>query len=94
MAREILNFGPRGLRSVREDFDTLVTCTRGSVWVTLDDDVRDFVLEAGESFRVPARKRAVVYAFEVSVVALQPAPAQGARTSAGRAVRTTAQVAV
>ncbi|MBC5764268.1 DUF2917 domain-containing protein [Ramlibacter albus] len=94
MNRQLLNFGPRGLHALTESVDTLITCTRGSVWVTLDDDVRDYVLETGDTFRAPAGRRTVVYAFEVSVVALQPADPRAVRTPSVGAVRTTAQVAV
>ena len=94
MTRQLLNLGPRGLHAFDPADDTVVTCTEGSVWVTLDDDVRDIVLERGESFTAPAGRRAVVYAFEVSVVALRARATQEDATPAVRRGRTTAQVAV
>jgi hypothetical protein len=40
------------------------------VWVTLDGDPRDYVLEPGESFTTQEHSRALVYALERSRVSL------------------------
>ena len=48
-------------------------CREGSLWITLDNDPRDIVLEAGESFTVPDDRRAVIYALEAACVGLRPA---------------------
>jgi Protein of unknown function (DUF2917) len=43
-----------------------VRCTQGSLWLTLDDDPRDIILEPGDSFETPGQRRALVYALEPS----------------------------
>jgi hypothetical protein len=46
------------------------TCHEGTVWLTLDGDLRDYVLEAGDSFRTSDHRRALVYALEPARVDL------------------------
>ena len=48
------------------------TCRRGCVWLTLDDDPRDWVLEAGGRFTCPHHRRALVSALEASGLTLRP----------------------
>jgi hypothetical protein len=43
-----------------------ILCTRGCIWVTLDDDLRDFVLEPGQQFEAPDARRALIYTLEPS----------------------------
>jgi len=45
-----------------------IECTRGAVWITLDHDRRDIVLEPGERFRSDVHRRALVAALEPSCV--------------------------
>ena len=61
-----------------------IECTSGAVWITLDHDPRDIVLEPGERFRSDSHRRALVAALEPSClrfsaaklsVAATPAPA-------------------
>jgi hypothetical protein len=52
-----------------------IQCTSGSLWLTLDHDTRDIVLNAGDSFETDQPRRALLYAFEASAFALS-APAQ------------------
>ncbi|MDM0013988.1 DUF2917 domain-containing protein [Variovorax sp. J22P168] len=61
-----------------------IECTSGAVWVTLDHDRRDIVLEPGQRFRSDIHRRALVAALEPSCVrfsapglslAAQPQPA-------------------
>ena len=94
--RQLLNLGRRDVQSIHEDEETRISCTRGSVWITLDNDARDIVLEAGESFVAPAGERAVVYAFEISTVELHSVAAEAARAlhMSRQLPRTTAQVRV
>lgn len=47
-----------------------ITCRCGSVWITLDGDPRDIVLDAGEHFRTNERRRALIYALEPSRLVL------------------------
>ena len=49
-----------------------IACRDGAVWITVDDDPRDFVLEPGESFLGEARRPALVYALEASSIGVSP----------------------
>jgi hypothetical protein len=74
---------------------TRVECREGSVWITLDHDPRDIVLAPGDSFELAGDRRALVYAFEASAVALGAAqPLAVPAYARGQPARTTAQVAV
>jgi hypothetical protein len=57
-----------------------IACRTGSVWITLDDDPRDIVLEAGSSFTTDEHRRALVFAFEGSSLSLEDVPS-GVRAS-------------
>lgn len=57
-----------------------VTCTWGMVWLTLDRDSRDFILEAGETSEIGALRPALVMALrnaELKVVTHSVRPATG-----------------
>ena len=47
-----------------------VACGAGTLWLTLDNDQRDLVLERGERVRLEARRRVLVYAFDDAVLEL------------------------
>ena len=55
-----------------------ISCTQGSLWITLDNDPRDIVLEPGDSFVSTEHRRALIYAFKASSLALR-APGRNAR---------------
>lgn len=57
-----------------------VVCRQGSVWLTLDHDLRDVVLECGERFDGLEHRRALLYALEPACVALRPVPVPAARS--------------
>jgi len=89
IASELL-LEPRAIHRIADASALEVSCREGSVWITLDDDPRDIVLEAGQCFSTSEHRRALIYAFErarvrVSPVeaAAQPAPAR-ARVQACR----------
>lgn len=75
-----LELAPREVRSVREDEPLTLECREGAVWVTIDHDTRDFVLEAGESLALAPHARALVSALRAARVdvrpALEPQPCQ------------------
>ena len=50
-----------------------IECQSGCVWLTLDDDPRDLVLEPGESFVGDIHRRVLVSAFENSRIAVSHA---------------------
>jgi hypothetical protein len=66
--REEIPLAPRALLDIPDISGTQVTCRRGSLWITLDNDPRDIVLEAGESFFSTEHRRALLYALQPSVV--------------------------
>lgn len=45
---------------------TIVTCSRGCLWITHDGDVKDIVISAGESYRSARASRMLVYGLEAS----------------------------
>ena len=54
----------RGLYAIADVSGLRIACEQGSVWITLDDDPRDIVLEPGESFRGSEHRRALIYALK------------------------------
>ena len=52
----------RELHSIPDAANVQIACRSGSVWITLDNDNKDYVLEAGESFTTSVHARALVYA--------------------------------
>ncbi len=52
-----------------------VECLAGCLWITLDRDARDFIVEAGESFVADRDQRALVHALEASQVRVVPTAA-------------------
>lgn len=74
----------KALYSLPDAAGLALTCHEGVVWLTVDGDPRDFVLEAGETFETPERSRVLIYALarsRVSIVASTavavPAPRRG-----------------
>ncbi|GEM_PF-524590 len=51
----------------------LISCLRGGLWVTQDDDPRDIVLAPGESFTLDRNGPAIVWALAASSVEMVPA---------------------
>ena len=73
----------RQLFTVADAGAVRIVCTAGSLWLTLDNDQHDVVLEAGECFETAERRRALVYAFEASTfeLAAQPQPSMRRRAA-------------
>lgn len=67
-----LSLAARGLFEIPDISGVQVVCRRGALWITLDHDPRDIVLEAGETFFSTEHRRAIVFAFEASTLALRP----------------------
>jgi len=57
-----ISLAPHGLFEVADPAGRRIECSRGTVWLTLDGDTRDVILEAGESFFTTEHRRALVYA--------------------------------
>ena len=49
-----------------------IRCIAGSLWLTLDDDLRDYILRAGDSFTAGQRRRGLLYALEPAAFSLTP----------------------
>ena len=69
-----------------------IECQSGCVWLTMDDDPRDLVLEPGERFVGDIHRRVLVSAFEASSIAVShalpaaiPVPATAKSATGSRA---------
>jgi hypothetical protein len=81
----------RGLYEIPDVSGVRIACDEGSVWITLDNDPRDIVLERGGTFCGSDHRRALIYAFSssqlaVGTTAVPERPLGGSRTPAGLAV--------
>lgn len=73
-----LNLERQGMLKLPVNAPVSVSCLEGAVWITLDNDPRDIVLEVGDVFNAPAHRQAIVYALKpsrVAVTALAPVKA-------------------
>jgi hypothetical protein len=72
----------RQLLSLPDACGVKLVCDSGAVWVTLDNDPRDVVLQAGEHFTAVEHRRALIYALEGAHLTLRPRLAQDAAATA------------
>ena len=63
----------QALFSVPDVANVRIACTEGTVWITLDNDPRDIVLEACGVFTTQEHRRALVYAMGPSTITVTPA---------------------
>lgn len=81
-----LSLAHQAMFSVSDAAGVQISCHEGSLWVTLDDDPRDVVVDAGGSFLTTEHRRALIYAMGPSSLSLQMmAPAAVSPQRAGRA---------
>lgn len=73
---ETVTLPARQLFSVPDASAVRIVCTQGCLWLTLDHDQRDVILEAGECFEAAQPRRALLYALRGSAFVLE-ARAQG-----------------
>jgi hypothetical protein len=78
-----LNLEHRALFNLPDAAGVHIVCREGSVWITLDNDLRDYVLEAGDTFTNAEHKRALIYAMRPSTIAVTSGLPQKAK-AAGR----------
>jgi hypothetical protein len=64
----------RQLFEIPDASSARILCTSGCLWVTVDDDIRDFILKPGDTLAVPDRRRALLYAMEPSAFLLAAQP--------------------
>ena len=76
-----LNLAHHAAFSVPDAANVRIACVEGTVWITLDNDPRDIVLEACGVFTTPEHRRAIIYAMKPSQITL--ATAVPARRSSG-----------
>lgn len=55
-----------------------VSVTRGSVWITQDDDINDIVLERGQTHASPQGGQLLIYGLEEADVDIVESPAASA----------------
>jgi hypothetical protein len=79
-----LQLQPRALYSVEDASQVRFTCREGALWITLDNDERDVVIEAGEDFTTPEHRRALVYALQPSRLYVEPAGRSAETPAASR----------
>ena len=70
-----LRLEARRLYEIQDAAAVSIRCLQGSLWLTLDHDPRDIVLEPGDSFDSPAHRRCLLYALEPASFVLQARPA-------------------
>lgn len=70
-----LQLEARRLYEIPDAAAVRIRCTEGSLWLTLDHDPRDIVLEPGDCFETGAHRRALLYALEPARFVLQVAAA-------------------
>jgi hypothetical protein len=63
-----LSMPKKAIFTLPDAHDVDIECQSGSLWITLDHDRRDIILEPGERFRSDTHKRALVAALEPSCV--------------------------
>lgn len=61
---------PQALYSLPDAADVQIQCDEGAVWVTLDDDPRDVVLETGQVFSASEHRRVLISALSSSRVSV------------------------
>jgi len=67
----------RQLFEITDAAGVRILCTAGCLWLTLDHDLRDVILQPGDSFEGEAPRRALLYAFEPSTFALSASARAG-----------------
>lgn len=79
-----LTLAHQAMFSVSDAAGVQILCHEGCLWVTLDDDPRDIMVDAGGSFLTTEHRRALIYAMEPSSLSLVMAPSVAATRPAGR----------
>lgn len=69
-----LTLAARQVHAIDDPSAVRIVVREGTLWITLDNDWRDFIVEAGQTFETPRQARALLYALgpaRVDLVALQ-----------------------
>ena len=78
-----LNLRQQALFSVPDAANVRIACVEGAVWITLDNDPRDIVLESCGVFTTTEHRRALVYAMKPSRITVA-APATASANAFAR----------
>ena len=65
-----LSLDHQALFNVADAAGVQILCREGSLWVTLDGDPRDIVLDAGDSFTATEHRHALIYALTPASLSL------------------------
>jgi Protein of unknown function (DUF2917) len=65
-----VNLQRQAIISVPDSANIRIACVEGSVWITLDNDPRDVILDPCQVFSSLEHRRAIIYAFKPSVINL------------------------
>ena len=76
-----LHLKRQALHRVADAAQVRIVCHEGAVWITLDNDSRDFVLEANGSFSTHEHRPALIYALHDSHISVAPAAVNDAQPS-------------
>jgi hypothetical protein len=68
-----MNVQRREVFSIADASNVNIACVEGSIWITLDNDLRDILLDSGGVFTTLDHRRAVVYALAPSRVCISAA---------------------
>lgn len=82
----MIELARRSLHRLPDAAGLHIRCHSGTVWLTLDHDSRDIVLEAGDSFATPEHRRGLIFALEPARVHIDP-PARGRPAARGTPLR-------
>lgn len=74
----------RQLFEIPDASSARIVCTAGCLWLTLDDDPRDVILEPGDAFASPLARRALLYALQPSAFQLAAQPQGSMRRKAAK----------
>jgi hypothetical protein len=69
-----LRLAHKALYSLPDAAGLAVACDEGVLWLTVDGDPRDFVLEAGQTFETQNHARVLVYALADSRISVRDTP--------------------
>lgn len=77
-----LNLHRQAMFSVPDAANVRIGCAEGSVWITLDNDQRDLVLDACDVFTTTEHRRALVYALKPSRITVSAVKSESKRSQA------------
>lgn len=74
----------RAVHSIADAAGVQLRCHEGALWLTLDHDPRDVIIEAGETYVGTEHRRAIVYALGDARFSQEPQPSGTPLATAAR----------